>query len=215
MNQLPTLSALWIKICGITRNADAHAAAALGINALGAVLYPPSSRAVDVERLADIFADIPSTVRRVALLVNPDRSLVDTVVSSGVVDLLQFHGDEDEQFCASFPVPYMKAIRVASEQQAAEEIAAFPSAEMILLDKFEKGVPGGTGKTFDWDIAARLVAESSSRVVLAGGLNPDNVTEAVRRVKPFGVDVSSGVETEPGIKGQALLEGFIEGAVNG
>lgn len=209
------MSAPWIKICGITRNTDALAAAALGADALGVVLYPPSSRAVAVDQLAGIFAGVAPALSRVALLVNPDRSLVDAVVSTGVIDLLQFHGDEDEQFCASFPMPYMKAVRVASEQQGAHDMAAFPSAEMILLDSYRKGVPGGTGTTFDWDIAARLVSGSSARVVLAGGLQPDNVAEAVRRVKPFGVDVSSGVETEPGIKGQAMLEGFIEGAGNG
>lgn len=206
---------LWIKICGLTRNADALAAAALGVNALGAVLYPGSTRAVKVDQLADIFAGVPSDVRRVALLVNAQRSEVDAVVASGVVDLLQFHGDEDEQFCSSFALPYIKAIRVASAQQAEEAISAFPGAEMILLDSYQKNVPGGTGKTFDWDIAADLVNQAVLPVVLAGGLRPDNVSEAVRRVKPFGVDVSSGVETEPGIKGQTLLEEFVEGALHG
>lgn len=209
------MSTPWIKICGITSNADARAAAALGVDALGAVLYPPSSRAVEAGQLAEIYAGVPPGVRRVALLVNAERSLVDAVVSSGVIDLLQFHGDEDEQFCASFPVPYMKAIRVADERQAANDIQAFPGAEMVLLDSYQKNVPGGTGKTFDWDVAARLVAGSDMRIVLAGGLRPDNVSEALRRVKPFGVDVSSGVESRPGIKDQALLEEFIEGAVNG
>jgi len=211
----PALSKLWIKICGITRNADARAAAALGADALGAVLYPPSSRVVEVAQLASVFSGLPSTTRRVALFVNPERSLVDAVLATGVIDLLQFHGDEDEQFCASFPAPYMKAIRVASKSQAVEELRAFPSAEMMLLDSYQKNVPGGTGKTFDWNIAAELVRESNHRVVLAGGLEPENVAEAVRQVGPFGVDVSSGVETTPGIKGQALLEEFIEGAVNG
>lgn len=206
---------LWIKICGLTRNSDALAAAALGANALGAVLYPGSLRAVEPDQLAGLFAGVPSEVRRVALLVNAKRSQVDAVVASGVVDLLQFHGDEDEQFCSSFALPYMKAIRVVSEQQAADAVKAFPSAEMILLDSYQKNVPGGTGKTFDWDIAAKLVSQAALPIVLAGGLRPDNVAEAVRRVHPFGVDVSSGVETEPGIKAQALLEEFLKGALHG
>ncbi len=188
------------------------AAAQLGADAIGVVLYAPSPRAIAVTAIAEIFADVDSRVARVALFVDPDPQLVEASLSSGIINLLQFHGDEDQAFCASFGVPYMKAIRVQTVEQARNEIAAHEKAEMILLDKYQRDVPGGTGKTFDWEMAAAIVQSSSQPVVLAGGLNADNVGDAIAQVNPFGVDVSSGVEDSHGIKDLEKLERFINAA---
>jgi phosphoribosylanthranilate isomerase len=211
----PALSKLWIKICGITRCEDADAAVALGANALGAVLYAPSSRAVKPAQLADIFATVPASVTRVGLFVNPAREEVEAALETGRIDCLQFHGDEDDEFCASFVTPYMKAIRVGADRDAAAELNRYPRAEYLLLDSYDKKVAGGTGKTFDWNLARKLVGASKHDVVLAGGLNVENVKQAVEQVRPFGLDVSSGVESAPGIKNADKLRQFIEGARNG
>lgn len=209
---LPVLSKLWIKICGLTRNEDACAAVEYGANALGAVFYPPSKRAITVADLASVFADVPDSVDRVALFVNPERQQVQEVIDSGHITRLQFHGDEDEAWCASFALPYYKAIRVRTEAEASAMISQFPSAELILLDAFDEKVAGGTGKTFDWGVAARLVAASPVNIALAGGLNPDNVPQAINQVRAFGVDVSSGVESAPGMKDHGKLKQFIASA---
>lgn len=188
------------------------AAAQLGADAIGVVLYAPSPRAIAVTAIAEIFADVDSRVARVALFVDPDPQLVEASLSSGIINLLQFHGNEDQAFCASFGVPYMKAIRVQTVEQALNEIAAHENAKMILLDKYQRDVPGGTGKTFDWEMAATIVQSSSQPVVLAGGLNANNVGDAIAQVNPFGVDVSSGVEASHGIKDLEKLERFIHAA---
>lgn len=204
------MSAIWTKICGITRVEDAEAAAETGADAVGLVLYPPSPRAVSVESCQALFGDLSAGIRRVALFVDPDRELVQQAVDSGCVDLLQFHGSESEEFCQQFGVPYMKAVRVQGLEQARGEMEQYPSAEMILLDKYVDNVPGGTGQVIDWSIAGQLVSASRLPVVLAGGLNPDNVSEAITQVKPFGVDVSSGVEKDPGEKDLEAVRLFIE-----
>ena len=209
------MSKLWIKICGITRPEDARAALALGVDALGAVFYPPSPRAIEVEDLARIFADVPDSVQRTALFVNPERSEVERVLATGFIDRLQFHGDEDSSFCNSFAVPYYKALRVGGGLDVLPAIAQYPEAELIFLDSFDKKAPGGTGKTFDWSIARQAVEQSGRRIVLAGGLDPDNVADAVERVGPFGVDVSTGVESSPGVKDAQRLKEFVQGAGNG
>ena len=204
------MSAIWTKICGITRVEDAEAAAEMGADAVGLVLYATSPRAVPVESVTTLFGQLPNRIRRVALLVNPESELVQRAVASQCVDLLQFHGSESAQLCRQFGVPYMKAIRVQDFQQAIDEIEQHPNAEMILLDKYVENVPGGTGQSFDWSLAAQLVADTELPVVLAGGLHPDNVAAAIEQVKPFGVDVSSGVEKAPGEKDLAAMRNFIE-----
>ena len=204
------MSAIWTKICGITRVEDAEAAAEMGADAVGLVLYATSPRAVPVESVTTLFGQLPNRIRRVALFVNPESELVQRAVASQCVDLLQFHGSESAQFCRQFGVPYMKAIRVQDFQQAMDEIEQHPNAEMILLDKYVENVPGGTGQSFDWSLAAQLVADTELPVVLAGGLHPDNVAAAIEQVKPFGVDVSSGVEKAPGEKDLAAMRNFIE-----
>ena len=159
----------------------------------------------------DVFAGVPAGTERIALFVNPDADLVNRVVATNTIDCLQFHGDETEAFCAGFGLPYMKAIRVRSTEQALREISAHGRAKRFLLDKYVEQVPGGTGQTFDWSIAADIVAASDKPIVLAGGLNADNIVAAVRTVQPAGVDVSSGVEQAPGLKSLEKMKSFIEG----
>ncbi len=187
------------------------AAAQLGADAIGVVLYAPSPRAIQVADIDEILANVNRVgkLRKVALFVDPETELVEASLASGLIDLLQFHGNESQAFCSGFGVPYMKAIRVQSVEQAVNEIAEHETAEMILLDKYQKDVPGGTGKTFDWAMAAEIVETVKQRVVLAGGLNTENVREAIAQVNPFGVDISSGVEACHGIKDPDKMKAFI------
>lgn len=203
---------IWIKICGITRQIDALSAAELGANAIGLVLYEPSSRAVRVEQLADIVRGIPSATRVVALFVDPSRAEVEAAVATGLIDLLQFHGNETREFCESFSMAYMKAFAVRPGHDLAGLIASYQSAEYILLDSYDPNSPGGTGKAFDWELARTLAKELDVKLVLAGGLSPDNIKSAIEAVQPFGVDVSSGVEQSKGIKDLTKMKLFIEGA---
>ncbi len=205
------MSGTWIKICGITRVEDAEAVADMGADAAGIVLFSGSSRAVEVVRCSSILGALDSNIERVALLVNPTVGLVQSAIASNCIDLLQFHGDESAEFCQRFAFPYMKAIRVQSYEQAMADIKGHDSAKYILLDNYQTNVPGGTGKTFDWDIARRIVTDCAKQVILAGGLNPDNVADAITKVAPFGVDVSSGVEQSPGIKSLDKVQMFIKG----
>ena len=190
------------------------AAARLGADAIGVVLYSPSPRAIQVAEIADVLSEVDREydLRKVALFVDPEPELVEASLATGIIDLLQFHGNESQAFCTGFGVPYMKAIRVQSVEQAVAEIAEHQSAELILLDKYQKDVPGGTGKAFDWDMAAEIVEAVKQSVVLAGGLNPENVRDAISQVNPFGVDVSSGVEASHGIKDPDRMKAFIRAA---
>ena len=163
------------------------------------------------EQVAEIFADVDAGVERIALFVNPDAELVERVLDSEAIDCLQFHGDEDDTFCTGFGLPYMKAIRVKSVAQALQEMSDHPAAQRFLLDKYVEQVPGGTGQTFDWSMAADIVAASDKPVVLAGGLNSENIVAAIQSVHPAGVDVSSGVEKAHGIKSVEKMKLFIEG----
>jgi phosphoribosylanthranilate isomerase len=201
----------WIKVCGITRAEDAIAASDLGADAVGLVFYPPSPRTIVIEAMADIVSGVSASVSVVALFVNPTAKEVNKVVDSGHIDLLQFHGSESEEFCCSFDIPYMKAFRVGLDADLQQAIAAYSSAELILLDSYDKTAPGGTGHMFDWSRAAAISDTSLSKLVLAGGLNPDNIVDAIAQVQPYGVDVSSGVESSPGVKDRALINKFIEG----
>ncbi len=201
----------WIKICGITRAQDALAATELGADAIGVVLYAKSPRAVTVDQLAGITEEVAGRVSVVALFVNPAPGLVRAVVATGAIDMLQFHGEESAQFCEQFELPYMKAVAVKADSDLSDALAAYDSAKYILLDSYDPLLPGGTGKTFNWDRVAELSTEQLARLVLAGGLGPDNVKDAIERVRPFGVDVSSGVEASKGIKDLEKMKSFIEG----
>ena len=175
------------------------------------VLYPKSPRAVLVEDLAEIVAQLPARIVVVALFVDPEPSFVRKVLETGEVDLLQFHGCETANFCEQFETPYMKALAVKPDSDLQAALAPYESAQYILLDSYDPMLHGGTGKTFDWKTLEELSEHHKGRLVLAGGLQPDNVTEAIEKVHPFGVDVSSGVEASKGIKDHLKMKLFIQG----
>ncbi|HIL61985.1 MAG TPA: phosphoribosylanthranilate isomerase [Porticoccaceae bacterium] len=221
------MSRLWIKICGVTRPQDAVAAVELGASAIGMVFFARSPRAMTLDAAYPILRELNRKIRVVALFVDPVAAEVRQVSGSGLFDMLQFHGDEPAAFCESFDLPYMKAIKVGQEQQENEPIAVstlaksellldkirdYAGAEIILLDSFDKKVPGGTGKTFDWAVAAAVRRQCGVKLVLAGGLDPANVETAVAQVQPYGVDVSSGVEARHGIKDLQKMQRFVAGA---
>ncbi|MDG2251890.1 MAG: phosphoribosylanthranilate isomerase [Gammaproteobacteria bacterium] len=206
------MSRLWIKICGITLNSDAIAAAGYGADAIGLVFYPQSPRAVKKKSIAEITTGLPSWVDVVALFVDPSEEEVRQVLATNTINLLQFHGQESEAFCKSFDVPYIKAIRVKNYGTISNVINAYGSAEMLLLDSHSKKAPGGTGSKFDWKIGKSVTEKTTSKIVVAGGLNPNNVQKAIQKIKPYGVDVSSGVEQSHGVKRLSKMKAFIEGA---
>ena len=193
-----------VKICGITRTADAAAAAHAGADAIGLVFYPPSPRFLSVERAREIRDALPPFVQTVALFVNADAAQVAQVIGRVHPAMLQFHGDESPGFCAQFGLPFVKACRVKKGVAALEYLRPFSGAAAWLVDSH---VPeyGGVGESFDWS----LVPATDKPVILSGGLSQANVAAAVRRVKPWGVDVSSGVESAKGIKDAAKIAAFI------
>ena len=206
------MSRLWIKICGITQKQDAVAAAQLGADAIGLVFYKQSPRSVTLSQASEISTGILPGLKIVGLFVNPEPSEVAEILESGLVDYLQFHGDESEEFCRRFGMPYLKAFKVRADRDIVSDISNYSSADFILLDSFDKNIPGGTGKTFDWSMAAATNVNSGINLIMAGGLNSLNVRKAVEQVRPFGVDVSSGVERKPGVKDMEKMQVFIEEA---
>ena len=195
-----------IKICGITRAEDADAAVEAGADALGLVFYPPSPRAVDVAQAVDAVGNVPAFVSVTALFVNPTVEEVQRVLDSVRIGLIQFHGDEDDDFCRQFKRPYIKALRVRQASDVVASCMRFPGALAILLDSYKPGVPGGTGETFDWS----LIPETPPKpIILAGGLEPDNVASAITQIRPFAVDISGGVEASKGIKDHRKIEEFV------
>ncbi|TXG94592.1 MAG: phosphoribosylanthranilate isomerase [Rhodocyclaceae bacterium] len=199
-----------IKICGITTVADGLAAAAAGADAIGLVFYPKSPRYVHAERAAEIAAALPPFVNVVGLFVNATPEFINETLAQVPIGLLQFHGDEDETYCRQFERPFLKAARVRPDLDLVQYAASFPSAQGLLLDAFVEGY-GGAGHTFDWSLIPKAL---SRPIVLSGGLNVDNVSEAVRRVRPLAVDVSSGVEVSKGVKDHAKIAAFIAGVRN-
>ena len=193
-----------VKICGITRTADAAAAASAGADAIGLVFYPPSPRFLSVERAREIRDALPPFVQTVALFVNADAAQVSQVIGRVHPAMLQFHGDEPPEFCAQFGLPYVKACRMRQGVSALEYLRSFSQAAAWLFDSH---VPeyGGVGESFDWS----LIPETEKPVILSGGLSTTNVAEAIRRVRPWGVDVSSGVESAKGIKDAAKIAAFM------
>lgn len=200
-----------IKICGITTPAQAQAAARLGADAVGLVFYAPSPRALTIDKASEIVAALPPFVQPVALFVNPRPEEVEEVLRRVPVRLLQFHGDEDAAFCERFGLPYLKAFRLKPGADLLKYAASFQSAAAWLLDAYSEELYGGTGEAFDWN----LIPSGLPRpIVLSGGLNPQNVRDAVRRVRPWAVDVSSGVESAKGVKDEGLMAAFIDGVRN-
>ena len=195
-----------VKICGLTRPEDAQAAVAAGADALGLVFWESSPRAVTLAQAEAICQRLPAFVTVVALLVDAEADTVRRLLDRLPIGLLQFHGDESPQYCEQFASPFMKAIRMRPQLDMDDEIQRFAAANSILLDAYRKGVPGGTGECFDWQL---IPAQYRSRIVLAGGLSADNVERAIAEVGPYGVDVSGGVESGPGIKDAAKINEFI------
>lgn len=196
-----------IKICGLTREEDVDAALAAGADAIGFVFYPPSPRYVSPQRAAALAARVPAFVTRVGLFVNAAAEDVERVLATVPLELLQFHGDEDVAYCARFGRPWIKAARVRPGVDLLEYAVSFPGASGLLLDAFVEGYGGG-GQTFDWGL---IPAKLPLPLILSGGLHPGNVTEAVRAVRPWAVDVSSGVEAAKGIKDAKKIVEFIAG----
>jgi phosphoribosylanthranilate isomerase len=200
------MSSTRIKICGITRPEDALAAASSGADAIGLVFYAPSPRAVSVEQAADIVANLPPFVTVVALFVDEPLVSIERTLARIPVDLVQFHGNETPDFCHQLDHPWIKALRVRPGMDIASVCQQYNKARGVVLDSWQEGVPGGTGKAFDWNIAA---GDLSLPVVLAGGLHEYNVGEAITALRPAAVDVSSGVEHSPGIKDAHKIRRFI------
>jgi phosphoribosylanthranilate isomerase len=200
-----------IKICGITRERDALAAARCGANAIGMVFYAQSPRHVTPARAAQLMLALPPFVMSVGLFVDAAAEEVKKTIATARVDLLQFHGNEPPGYCRQFDVPYLKAVRVRAGLDLLQYARDYHDAKALLLDAFVEGTHGGTGTTFDW---ALIPANIPLPVVLSGGLTPENVTSAIRAVKPWAVDVSSGVEQAKGIKDAAKVAAFVTGVRN-
>ncbi|HCE05939.1 MAG TPA: phosphoribosylanthranilate isomerase [Verrucomicrobiales bacterium] len=198
-----------VKICGITSEADALAAVEAGADAIGLMFYEGSPRHVTLEQAKAISAALPQHVMRVGVFVNAEEAFVHQALTECMLNILQFHGDETPEECSRYPVMTLKAFRVQGDETLAQ-LEAYPSAG-YLLDAYVKDALGGTGATFNWDLAVRA-QEFGKPIFLAGGLTPENVVEAVRKVQPFGVDVSSGVESEPGRKDAEQMRTFVSAA---
>ena len=196
-----------IKICGLTRPEDARCASGLGVDAIGLNFYPPSPRFLSVSDARAVRASIPPFVTTVAVFVNPGADEVRRVMEEVGVDMLQFHGTEPARFCEGFGLPYLKAIGMREGVDLARAVREYPSAAAWLLDVHDTEKWGGTGRTFDWSVVGGTFDRP---IVLAGGLAPKNVQDAIRRVRPFAVDVCGGVESAGGIKDASMLAAFVE-----
>lgn len=196
-----------VKICGITSPGDAQTAVAAGADAIGLVFYPPSPRNVTLEQARAICDGLPAFVSVVALSVNMPTLELNALLQQLPIGVLQFHGDESPEHCRQFGKPYMKALRVKPELDVEAEMLRYQHANSILLDAYRKGVPGGTGECFDWEL---IPEHCRSEIVLAGGLTPDNVGNAIATVNPYAVDVSGGVESAPGVKDPLKVVEFIQ-----
>ncbi len=196
-----------VKICGITRAEDAHAVVEAGADALGLVFYSPSPRLVSIAQARELARAVPPFITLVGLFVNEPASVVRGVLDGVPLQLLQFHGEEEEAYCASFGLPYIKAARVKPGFDLVKYAESFPSAQGLLLDAYVEGYGGG-GQPFDWSL---IPSRLSLPVILSGGLDADNVTEAIRAVRPWAVDASSGVEAGKGIKDANKIAAFMDG----
>lgn len=200
-----------IKICGITREIDAIDAVQAGADAIGLVFYAPSPRAVTIGQAQAIVKSIPPFVSVVGLFVDADAHEVKQVLSQVHIDVLQFHGEEPPEYCRQFNRPYMKAIRVKPDTNLLQYAQIYNEAKALLLDTYTEGAVGGTGKTFDWGLIPHHLPVP---IVLAGGLNVENVGQAIQQVRPFAVDVSGGVEVNKGVKDAAKMAAFVLGVSN-
>jgi len=199
-----------VKICGITSSDDARLAVDAGVDAIGLVFYEKSPRFVSSAQAAEISRLVPAFVSRVALFKDADESMIQTVLQQVEIDLIQFHGSETPAFCERFARPYIKALGMKSPECDADYLIAsaekYQTAKALLLDGHAPGEAGGTGETFDWS----AIATTNMPVILAGGLTAANVKQAIATVHPFAVDVSSGVESSPGIKDKEKIAAFMQ-----
>ena len=197
-----------IKICGITRHEDAMMCIGNGVDALGLVFYPPSPRNLSVMQARSILSGLPPFITIVALFMNPSREEVEQVLSDCRIDRLQFHGSEDGRFCEQFGFPYYKAVAMGDGVQDFQQLQKeYANSSAFLLDSHRRDQAGGSGQSFDW---AMIPDDIDRPVILAGGLSPDNVQSAIRQIRPYAVDCSSAVESEPGIKDPIKVRQFVE-----
>ena len=202
------MSSVRVKICGITRSEDLGVAVEAGADAAGFVFAERSKRRLDTGQAKKLARQVPAFVSRVGLFLDQEADFVARVLERVPLTLLQFHGNEDAAFCRQFGLPYMKAVAMDGDLAVGTAAADFPDAAALLLDSHNPGGLGGTGTTFDWSLAMAVPVP----LVLAGGLTPENVRRAIAQVRPWGVDVSSGVEDEPGIKNPDRMRQFIKEA---
>ena len=195
-----------VKICGITRVEDALAAAHNGADAIGLVFYAESPRNISLQAAQEIVAALPPFISVVGLFVNASQNKIETVLSQLRLDALQFHGDETAADCAQFNLPYLKAIRVKPDTNLLQYCLEFNSAQALLLDAHSDAAYGGTGQVFDWDLIPKNLPKP---IILAGGLNAQNVGDAIKQAQPYAVDVSGGVEQSKGIKDAAKIAAFM------
>jgi len=197
-----------VKICGITTVDMAQEAVKQGADAIGLVFYPPSPRCVSLEQAVEIVASLPAFVTAVGLFVNEQADEIRNIISETRINLLQFHGNECPDYCASFDFPYIKALRMSDDIDLFQKRLDYSRAQSLLLDTYRAGIPGGTGEAFDWD---RIPGELAGEIILAGGLEADNITRAIQMVKPYAVDVSGGVESSKGVKSPDKIRQFMQG----
>ena len=199
-----------VKICGITNIQDALAAAEAGADALGFVFFKESPRYIDPARAGEIIDSLPPFISTVGVFVNANENFVKYAVNESGVGILQFHGSETPDYCASFGMPYVKAFQV-KDKESLNPLKDYPDVAALLLDAYSENSPGGNGVLFNWDIveAATRSRSTSGRIILAGGLTAENVAEAIRKVRPYAVDASSGVEVAKGKKDAEKMRRFI------
>jgi len=196
-----------IKICGLTDPENSKQIASLDIHAIGLVFFNESPRAVSIEQANEIIQELPPFINKVGLFVNASSNFVDQVLNSVNIDTIQFHGDESSSDCSQFQMPFIKAIRMREGINLLSQAEEFSSASGLLLDSFEEDSYGGTGKSFDWNLIKNNL---DLPIILAGGLNKDNVISAIEKTQPYAIDISSGVETEKGIKDIEKTKEIIE-----
>ena len=196
-----------IKICGIKHLGDALKAVECGADAIGLIFVEKSPRYVSLTEARVIAESLPPFVTVVGLFMNATAEAVREALKVVPLNLLQFHGDETPEFCDQFNMPYIKVLRMRDNANVVAYAQEYPNASAIILDTYHKGVGGGTGQSFDWSL---IPDDIPLPVILAGGLNPENVASAIETVKPYAVDVSSGVESEPAIKDHKIIEQFIK-----
>ncbi len=196
-----------VKICGFTNSENARDAAIAGVDAIGLVFYDKSPRNVDIQRAREIVAALPPFINRVGLFVNANPSFIDEVLCEVPLDTLQFHGDEEVVDCTQYQMPFIKSLRVTSKTNLDQIAEYFSDASALLLDSYNPNSYGGTGEIFDWSLARVKI---NLPIILAGGLNSENVSEAISQVNPYAVDASSGVESSSGMKDIDKILAFIQ-----